>query len=1017
MPRQIKPVEIKPGKLMSGLSADTAGIANYTVKRDFRRILERDVRAEGYEWFRPNAAFDKIIQSIPLAQANNIVVVTDSSGGILSGTYTLDPSTGIYFSQGNSYSISPPNNPPFTVSPGLWVIAAGRNTHAQSIQATSPTLISNAWTPLQGTSFTTVYGVGQNTTPISLISETQLGNGRIAIVAGTPTTLWRYVGLEDPDYYDSESSLDYFDTEGGQTYFADGPEGWMQIGSGFSPNGNRWEAVGVNGYLVLNNGVDLPMTYNLQESVVKPIYELREQGIACVGTIAAQDGILCCMDISQIDDTALLELMSPVAAAVNAAQDSTGTIMPAAATLFPSVPLNGLIGLTIFWSDGGTSLVSSVDTAGLLHTDASQPINDPAGNPPFTTGWTPSYAAPVKAAQAASLENPAAYALYNDADNIQRIAYRFFPSMPSQPRRFGSQIPVSMQAGSRIAKLLFPVRSIPELVASGVQSSFVITGVALGSGNLTANIVATTPGITQSVLLDATCMNEQDFGTTADFGNPLLNSAAMIEAADAAASFAGVFEDLEDDGGGIIKALTLQGQLVIYKETPVIFLAAYTGDLSTPFQFQRIPIQAEAAALRYRNTLIAGGGGFYGSYHFYAGKNAFFKFDMFTQTPVEIPVLQACSNIFFENASDIENAFCCENPLTREIYIVFPNNVNSSPDYAICYDVAYQSARTTSAPLTAAGKCRHPVTRDYWFVMGMSDGSLQRYGLFSGPKQTSGTVTGSLAAGAITSSSGFFTAAHVGMSVVFSDGTCVAVAEYLSPTNVTVYGDVSLSVSGLPFTVNPAIWHRDGASYPSEIRSGMDAFGLTHGEKMLNEYVLFLSSKSPNTPVAVTFLGGVNPAEGQIVRSTTIASPDFQNLVKPTVLSYYLGVDIIASGMNDPIEITGQLFNVLPVTSHSFGRRPIVPLVNCHAMPATPPAGYPPSPKLFATAVGPSQINLTWSFYQTGVTFNLYRSTSSSFTPGVDNVIAAGISGNTYQDTGLSSGVTYYYYVSVNVNA
>ena len=800
--KQKAPIEVKPGKLMTGLSADSAGIANYIVKREWRRILDRDVRAEGYEWFRPNTTYDKLLQSIP------------------------------------------PNS----------------------------------------------------TDPITLISGVTIGNGRLAIIAGNKTTLWRYWGLEAANYCDDPAypGQTYWDTEGGSTYTDDGLAGWKVIGSGFSPNGNRWEAVGVGEWLVLNNGVDLPMTYNLQELSVKPIYELREQQVACVGTIAMQDGILCCGDISQISDSAFQAIMAPIPAAVAASCDNNGRVSPNAATLFPNIPAAQLVGLTLFWGTGEVRGIQSIDANGFIIVDNTLTV----------------------ASGSVSVENAAAYARFTDQNNISRYRWRFFPSMPSLPRRFGASFPVNFSAGSRWGTLNYPVRSIPELISTQTQTSFVFNGIALGSGNLTANIVWTYPGITNTVLIDKTpVVSSAGSLTTASDGSTLM------EAADAAASFAGIFEDLEDDGGGIIKMLTLQGQLVIYKDTPVIFVASYTGDLTTPFQFQKIPIAAEAAALKYRNCIIAGGGGYYGSYHLYAGTNGFYKFDSFMQTPTEIPVLQSCSDLFFaQAAADPENCFCVENPMTREIYFVFPN-AEGLADNAICYDYAYQTARTTSVPLTAAARVQHPVTRDYQFVMGLSDGSLKRYGLIKAPVVSSLTVTASLNGGVATAGASFFTPAHVGQSIVFANGVIAAIDGYVDAKHVIVFSATATSPAQ-PFTIIPAIYHRDGAAYDSVLESGLDAFGFTHGEKMLNEYVLSLSSKSPNTTLTVVFKGAVNPAESQDLQTATIVSPDFQNLVKPTLLQYYIGTRITASGMNNPVEYVGQLLNIQPVASHSFGRRP-----------------------------------------------------------------------------------------------
>lgn len=69
---------------------------------------------------------------------------------------------------------------------------------------------------------------------------------------------------------------------------------------------------------------------------------------------------------------------------------------------------------------------------------------------------------------------------------------------------------------------------------------------------------------------------------------------------------------------------------------------------------------------------------------------------------------------------------------------------------------------------------------------------------------------------------------------------------------------------------------------------------------------------------------------------------------------------------------------------------------------------------LTATAASTSQINLVWGGGSSdlgGSTFSLYRSTLSGFFPSVATLIASGLTGTTYADTGLTDNTTYYYYV------
>jgi len=144
---------------------------------------------------------------------------------------------------------------------------------------------------------------------ITLVHHARRPNGRHTVLVGTKTKLWRFNGTEDGRYTDE----DYFEPVGVNAPYAGVTTNqWLLIGHGFSPDGHRWEAIDINGYTCLNNGVDLPMTYRIEDSEVVPIYELREQGIACVGTIGEVSGILMCGDISEIHSEEFLEWMDSV---------------------------------------------------------------------------------------------------------------------------------------------------------------------------------------------------------------------------------------------------------------------------------------------------------------------------------------------------------------------------------------------------------------------------------------------------------------------------------------------------------------------------------------------------------------------------------------------------------------------------------------------------------------------------------------------------------------------------------
>jgi Malectin domain len=81
----------------------------------------------------------------------------------------------------------------------------------------------------------------------------------------------------------------------------------------------------------------------------------------------------------------------------------------------------------------------------------------------------------------------------------------------------------------------------------------------------------------------------------------------------------------------------------------------------------------------------------------------------------------------------------------------------------------------------------------------------------------------------------------------------------------------------------------------------------------------------------------------------------------------------------------------------------------CSAAPASPTG-------LTATASSSSAIGLSWSEVTapsgcSGVTYNVYSSTTNGFTPSSSSLIASGRSGTTYSDNGLAASTTYYYKV------
>ena len=80
---------------------------------------------------------------------------------------------------------------------------------------------------------------------------------------------------------------------------------------------------------------------------------------------------------------------------------------------------------------------------------------------------------------------------------------------------------------------------------------------------------------------------------------------------------------------------------------------------------------------------------------------------------------------------------------------------------------------------------------------------------------------------------------------------------------------------------------------------------------------------------------------------------------------------------------------------------------NCASVPSAPSG-------LSGTAASSSVINLSWNADTAPADcaisgYNVYRSTTSGFTPSSANLIASGITATSYSDSGLSPSTTYYY--------
>jgi hypothetical protein len=766
-----KAIEVHPrngGKLLTSASSELGGLANYTVKRDWRRYLDREMRSEGTDQFNPRGL------AVPGTQS------------------------------------APPVN-------GKAIIA---------------------------------------------IAMMKRADGRSAVIVGSEDKLFRFSFYDSP-YYTPDT---YFDVG----YIAAAGADWTEIGSGFSTLGRRWEVVDVNGTLVLNNGYDLPVAYRIDDGYVKPLYQLRDSGIAYVRGISTINGVLLCSNVAQVKPANLPTLL--------ALKGITGITRAGNVATVTTPAAHGL-------ATGDRLTVSGADQ---LAYNVTRPIT-------VTSSTTFTYAVynnPATPATGALLQYSDAYRPYVDLKNLDIISYRMVWSGVNDPEDFAPSVNGNTVAGTHDLTLAYPAKWIK------AGDTIVIAGAGLNGGNL-VTLVDLVYGNGTKVLIRA-------------FANNTV-TAQPVRLIGASGSVSG-FADLGDDGYPINKSLPIRNVLVVYKERSIL-LGQFTGSVDAPFLFEQV-YQGEYTP-QYANAVILVDG----IYHVYPGERAFFRFDLVNRQPRELDIGTESERLFYKNIkpSTEKLLFAADNAVTREIFLAFKS---SSIDRAIRYDYRFGTTSTTSQGMTAAAMVERPSATlvpenpEEWFLMGTEDGRVLRYGLSAAEElpvvvSQSGTNVSSIAA--------VFLQEHVGRSILWPDGTVAKITGFTSANVVVV--DTNETRASSSAVIIPSVWSRDGQDYDSTLQSCLEGFGNAFDEKKLERYVVLLSSRPQKPTVTVDLLGSVNPTDTPTVLGTrTWTNPQTSNMVATSFLRNYLADRIRVSGKNNPCEITGRIFSVIGYDDDSLSR-------------------------------------------------------------------------------------------------
>ena len=689
---------------------------------------------------------------------------------------------------------------------------------------------------------------------VLLTFEARLPSGVRSYIAATATTIYALDTI-DGEYFHTDAT--YFDSE----YFAQHQSEWRVVGTGFSPDTTHWQASLVNGYVGLNNAIDLPVTYRAGDESVVPIYELREIGVASVAYMTDFSGYMMCLGIRQISEEDLETLMTPIAGtfsqtgatiSLNRAEVSVsaGTVTASLTGAFN----DGHVGKKIRFPNGYSGTIAShstnscVITGGDTAYNASMPFRLPFvisgtassytmtatfdAGVEFTSDmvgreiWvgarkrtivsvdsptqvTVDFDGPVSDA---GIIMPDTYGRWTGA--VSDYSYRVLWSNPASPRSYSASGVASIESGSSTLMVPRPLKSI----TSGSQ--IIVEGAGVDGGVLIATVLRAMRGGTELQLKDPAPTGAEDVVF-------MLNE-----------SYGGVSDafDIQDDGSPIIAALKNKASLIIYRETS-IFTCVATGRPDAPFSFRleyggSLP-DDRSLCLRYPATLIAVGD----SNHLYCGANDICTFDANTRRPTVIDSLRYSSKPVFAAIEAGERVFSCNNEMTSEIWISVPSR---SLVLRVDYRTQGFTASTTPISITSGNSMERPPVTDVpterWFVMALG-GILAVYG-----KTDAKDVVASYKAvqsGLACSAGGpVFQPYHVGRSIVFDSGEVSLITEYESPTSVKVAPDREVTESD--FRIVSQNWARFRCGYISRLRSGMNAFTTGRDASRITGYGVVL---------------------------------------------------------------------------------------------------------------------------------------------------------------------------------
>lgn len=500
---------------------------------------------------------------------------------------------------------------------------------------------------------------------------------------------------------------------------------WTDISGGltFSSSGKRWQTCTINGYLILNNAVNLPVSYRVEDAAVTPIYEMRQAGYSHVGRIYEANGFLKIADLTKIKDDQLAAWMngySNYTVAATTAKVANFNVVFAtdhrrqfnvttgASNLVATLPTMTFSNQPFyFWlkkSDAGAGTVTtspaipdevvtldSINDIALIHWNGTNwvakvfasgtiPATDPYGTPPTSI--------------------------------TQRYPWAVANSEFGEPIKWAPSFSALMAAAGTSIVLPFN----PSTWVAGQTRVGVINGGPSGT------VLGGQTGYEEGVLVTAIGAFDPTLGgvpitieVTTDTVITYPRIVTMTRFTDLSTIVAEY--QLVGDGSEIIGAIAL-GELEILFRTTSIYVGRYTGDATDPFVYVPRYPGNESLNLPIWGDAIASVNGDYLLYPGVGGR--FYKFDGISWPTVHEPCDNA-KELFFNGIIPTDEPFVVANPQTKEIWFC-------RPDLTMAYDFEFDTVSEIDVEISGMAYVRDPASTDQWVILAI-DKTIYIYGL------------------------------------------------------------------------------------------------------------------------------------------------------------------------------------------------------------------------------------------------------------------------------------------------